>query len=739
MKQLLHHFHNERCNNSSSSSSSNRSSSYFVVGLHNRAFVGRLDTNDNNNNNDKSVSSCQPVVIELQKPILAIATGAATTTTKKKTSKTADGSGTKKTSDRTQQESKDENEDELDADADENVAVMAHDDNDLEDNEENDVEQEQKTARRTNRNPAESRVVDPWQIQAVVGTIDYFPKQQQQQHQPSSADELAEAAPAPPQLLFIIVAVSYYNKTLAIYRLDMSDLLGNADAAAAAAPTTTPHIKIVAPITVYHTSKRVSSLCFARVPPPPPPGRQQHQQPSIVVVVTGDLAGDAFAYSLTDKDHQYQDDATLSKSNGHRHGIDNGGVQDDTTNAAGQEMPKLPALTLAAALKESPEEITCCSFRRLLLGHTASMLTAVECTRTTNNGNNGNYDNELLILTADRDEKIRVSSFPNTHEVQGYLLGHSAFISSMAIVKNNKTTTNRDNSNNSSDSSKCKNNDASMNIVVSCGGDCFLRVWDYQKCIELASLDLSSLNSSELQVSGIPIKVAAVLANDDHDDDELPQSRLLSRLLLNVIVIYDDSKNMHGLQVSLPFDSSNSSNDADTNDTATTNARPTAAATIRDVVQISLPAPPLSVSMLSSSQVLVLMRDPEYLQVYNIPLAAATNDSLNNTTPSGSSSNPACRLLQDVAQLACLQLPNTILEKDKFGNYKMQKNNEKRGPAHQLPWNNARRRETAREQTRRARKNRNSRKRQKTTTSSSSSNNNNKGNTPMSSDGDDKA
>jgi hypothetical protein len=120
--------------------------------------------------------------------------------------------------------------------------------------------------------------------------------------------------------------------------------------------------------------------------------------------------------------------------------------------------------------------------------------------------------------------------------------------------------------------------------------------------------------------------------------------------------------------------------------------------------------------MLSSSQVLVLMRDPEYLQLYNIPFVADTDDNvLNSITTGNSKQQPACcRLLQDVAQAARLQLPDTVLEKDKVGNYKMQKNNEKRGPAHEMPWNDVRRKDTAREQTRRARKNRNSRKRQKT-------------------------
>jgi hypothetical protein len=842
MKQLLHHFRNERhcssCNNDNDNDTSNRSSrsDYFVVALHDRAFVGRCGGCSDDDDNDN-------FLFELQKPVLEVTAAAAanttTTTTTQKNKQTPTGNqppppaatattdddktaaaagaavaaassqsakvngGTKKTSSNyiftRHEEAKDENNDKVQHDTaavDPDEAKMMDrddDDNENDDNENVETVEQQRTPARTTANVKQRQpdinnmlhvVVDPWQIQAVVGTIDYFPQQhhQHQQHQqhaePSLAAAATKAVEPPPQgtpPLAIIVAVAYYNKTLAIYRIELSssDLdwmllreLGGSHArpaaAAAAAAATTANSsnmaerrcihQFVAPVTVYHTTKRVSSLCFARVPPPPPPpssssssplqNQQQQQQDEhehgIAVVITGDLAGDAFAYSLTDKDHQYHhhpdvvvSTTTSSNSNHSGQGGGDGGDgdgQDDDSHHGNDVDPKPATTTLkarAVALKESPEEeVTCCSFRRLLLGHTASMLTAVECcscstSRSSTNNLKKEEVSSLLLLTADRDEKIRVSSFPNTHEIHGFLLGHSAFVSSMTVVKNTNNTSNSSSSGSAADNhnkESKKKNDYAMNIVVSCGCDCTLRVWDFQQCIELVSL---SLNNDNLQGFGIPIKVAAVWAStdDDADDDKRKSNALPRRLLLNVIVIYDDSKHMHVFQVSLPFDRCNSSNGYNAKTTSTGTA---AAATIREVVQISLPAQPLAISMLSSSQVLVLMRDPEYLRVYNILTTAETDVTVNGsscTFPTAGSGNPACRLLQDVAQAASLKLADTVLEKDKFGNYKMQKNNEKRGPAHELPWNNVSRRETAREQTRRSRKNRKSRKRQKTNSS----------------------
>jgi tRNA (guanine-N(7)-)-methyltransferase subunit TRM82 len=86
---------------------------------------------------------------------------------------------------------------------------------------------------------------------------------------------------------------------------------------------------------------------------------------------------------------------------------------------------------------------------KLLLGHTASMLTGVEVVGE-------------RILTCDRDEKIRISSFPQTSAVRGYLLGHTAYVACMDI--------------------------SSKECCITCSGDGTVRLWDYVECKQLAVL-----------------------------------------------------------------------------------------------------------------------------------------------------------------------------------------------------------------------------------------------------------
>ena len=59
----------------------------------------------------------------------------------------------------------------------------------------------------------------------------------------------------------------------------------------------------------------------------------------------------------------------------------------------------------------------------LLLGHTASVITALV----------PSTDGTLLV-SADRDEKVRVSPFPSAHCVTAYCLGLTSFVSSLAVM-----------------------------------------------------------------------------------------------------------------------------------------------------------------------------------------------------------------------------------------------------------------------------------------------------------------
>lgn len=180
----------------------------------------------------------------------------------------------------------------------------------------------------------------------------------------------------------------------------------------------------IEPAIVHKTNKRSCSLTFAHIP-----SAKYNNQPT-TVILAGDLNGDATAYVL---------DKETDKS-------------------------------------------SC----RVLLSHTASMLTKIEivddgrqCTK---------------ILTADRDEKVRVSSFPDCYHVEGYLLGHTSYVSDIKIAKNCHT------------GPKC----------VTCSGDGTLRLFDYEKMNELSKLKVpadyqsksTDGNDANCASSPVPIRLA---------------------------------------------------------------------------------------------------------------------------------------------------------------------------------------------------------------------------------------
>ncbi|RGP81528.1 hypothetical protein FLONG3_260 [Fusarium longipes] len=96
----------------------------------------------------------------------------------------------------------------------------------------------------------------------------------------------------------------------------------------------------------------------------------------------------------------------------------------------------------------------------LLLGH-VSMLTAVAI---------GESEGRRYILTADRDEHIRVSRYiPQAYVIEGFCFGHTEFISSMTIPASRG------------------------NVLVSGGGDEDLFVWDWKASKLLSQTSVLSL------------------------------------------------------------------------------------------------------------------------------------------------------------------------------------------------------------------------------------------------------
>ena len=97
--------------------------------------------------------------------------------------------------------------------------------------------------------------------------------------------------------------------------------------------------------------------------------------------------------------------------------------------------------------------------RKLLLGH-VSMLTHISLVE---------YEGRSYIITADRDEHIRISrGIPQPHIIEGYCLGHTEFVSRLCFPATRP------------------------NLLISGGGDDELYIWDWFLGKLLYTVDLGS-------------------------------------------------------------------------------------------------------------------------------------------------------------------------------------------------------------------------------------------------------
>mmetsp|Transcript_2508 Transcript_2508/g.4555 ORF Transcript_2508/g.4555 Transcript_2508/m.4555 type:complete len:417 (-) Transcript_2508:88-1338(-) len=104
-----------------------------------------------------------------------------------------------------------------------------------------------------------------------------------------------------------------------------------------------------------------------------------------------------------------------------------------------------------------------------LLGHTSSVITDMVMS-----------PDGCSIVTADRDEKIRLTSFPQTTTIHGYCLGHTDVVTSTAFL--------------------CPRG-CSSPLLVSAGWDHRLCLWDTQRCSVLDVLALAPVQEQQKQVA----------------------------------------------------------------------------------------------------------------------------------------------------------------------------------------------------------------------------------------------
>ncbi|KAK9888288.1 hypothetical protein WA026_000550 [Henosepilachna vigintioctopunctata] len=98
---------------------------------------------------------------------------------------------------------------------------------------------------------------------------------------------------------------------------------------------------------------------------------------------------------------------------------------------------------------------------------------------------------EKYIITCDRDEKIRVSLFPNAYNIQSFCLGHSEFVKTLKIVEK---------------------------YLISAAGDGTIRIWNYLNGKQLLVINtnayidvgdvisfLKDINCEDTGISAVPI------------------------------------------------------------------------------------------------------------------------------------------------------------------------------------------------------------------------------------------
>lgn len=393
-------------------------------------------------------------------------------------------------------------------------------------------------------------------------------------------------------------AVARYDKSLSIHTLSMND-----NNVAFGASSTMPSTK--RPSLVYQTPKRVSCLTYAQLPANNAENNSNDSKEEFVqVLVTGDLAGDSFAYSLlTNKGHS----------------------------------------------------------SRLLLGHTASMLTGVTMLNLSLNSNDNNQDpchqhqQYYGMATSDRDEKIRISRFPSSYEIEGYLLGHTKYISAI-----------------DASISSSKNNRSSL--LVSCGGDQTVRLWDVSTMQELYVESTAKLSAQWQQQQQVPSDIAITSSGQ------------------MVAVIFDRSKLIQFYSVIV---------------------RDAGSYELKACHSVECPTQPLVISFDSiNSRLLILLQEPECLMAIQID-EEKKND--NNATAFQTIRNDAfMTAVRDLVAKESIALPDTILEKDNQGNPVLEKEVESRGAsAEEVPWKRPERIAVAKEKQRNRRRNKRGRKRQK--------------------------
>jgi hypothetical protein len=465
-------------------------------------------------------------------------------------------------------------------------------------------------------------------------------------------------------------AVSRENKTLALYSINVL-------------PDETIMTKMkVYPTITYSLPKRAKCLAFGTVPS----SSSSSSASPCHAVITGDLAGDAIAYPIV-----------LSGSS--------------TTSSTSTDS-RTPQPTIA---------------RRLLLGHTASILTGLTVapstatTMTIADGVQKKQQHHQFILTADRDEKIRVSYFPKTHIIHGFLLGHSAFISSMdattsSVLDYSSSMAGGSTSGNQEDNASQKR---LPTLCITGSGDGSVRLWDYQTCKEVGRVPVmmkkcSSTDENNAEDTKMPMTEEEGHEEDENLDDYERETGSEEEEEEDDFDedFSDDDEILDGQTIAVPISVALSPNgntavvvrdgipaiDIHPIPTTTPLSQPLS---LHKKETLDCISQPLAVKCLSDGSVMVLGRSPDYL--FHFQCNTGDETAEGNSFHNASSTSPFCIALKDIIGSDHIDMPETTLDRmwNKVNDPDHEKGHDEidgqgkknKSGSRDLHWNDARRRE----------------------------------------------
>lgn len=141
---------------------------------------------------------------------------------------------------------------------------------------------------------------------------------------------------------------------------------------------------------------------------------------------------------------------------------------------------------------------------QLLLGHVSMLVDVLAVTIPDEEGKERTY-----VITADRDEHIRVSRYPQCFVIEGFCLGHEAFVSTLLTPSWDKTQ------------------------LISGGGDTFLLRWDWRNRVVLEKVDVTDL------VRGV---VGGKVSGGKHDHGESERSGGEKEFKITVVGMWEVPK-----------------------------------------------------------------------------------------------------------------------------------------------------------------------------------------------------